>query len=179
MVCDLNPSFLRVPLRYPNRPYRPIGPIGPIGPDRPKFHDAKAKFVLKKKSADEDAEFMRHYKFPQVVKSLYDESCAVCSLNVKSDAGASLIDAAHIIPFASSHNDAPRNGLALCRNHHWGFDASVFSISDDYRLILPRKGQTLEDYVRAGDKLKLPQDVRLAPAVEALRWHRRNRLVRV
>jgi len=77
------------------------------------------------------------------------------SLNVKSDAGASLIDAAHIIPFASSHNDAPRNGLALCRNHHWGFDASVFSISDDYRLILPRKGQTLEDYVRAGDKLKL------------------------
>ena len=88
------------------------------------IREANAKFVLRRTAgADDNGEFIRHYMFPQVVRSLYQDACALCGVDVRATTGSTIVDAAHIVPFATSHNDDPRNGIAFCKNHHWGFDA--------------------------------------------------------
>jgi putative restriction endonuclease len=101
----------------------------------------------------------------------------VCQLQISPDA-KSLVDAAHIVPFAVSHNDDPRNGLALCKNHHWGFDAGWFSASDDRRVVVSGRVAEVRAFVAADMPLLIPLAEGLGPAVEALRWHRRNVLLR-
>ena len=120
--------------------------------------------------------YVRHSLFPGVVKSLYDESCAVCGLSVRADKGG-LVDAAHIMPFHLFHNDDPRNGIAFCKNHHWGFDVGWYAIGDDYKLIVSPQLQNGIGYVTAGALLRLPGLPKLAPAQEALAWHRSHKFL--
>lgn len=123
---------------------------------------------------DETGYYVRHALFPKVVKSLYNYSCAVCGLSVRADSGGSLVDAAHIMPFGLFHNDDPRNGLALCKNHHWGFDAGWFTATADYKILVSPRLQSALTYVSAGAALLIPAQTEYAPAVEALDWHRQN-----
>ena len=48
----------------------------------------------------------------------------------------SIVDAAHIHQFADSRNNDPRNGLALCKNAHWLFDNGLWTLSDDYQVVV-------------------------------------------
>ena len=43
--------------------------------------------------------------------------------------GRTAVAAAHIIPWRYSHNDDPRNGMALCGLHHWTFDEGLVTIT--------------------------------------------------
>jgi len=67
-------------------------------------------------STPEDA--IRSQAFRRVVLRAYDYRCAACGLRVILD-DLVLAEAAHLIPYATSHDDDPRNGIALCKNHHW------------------------------------------------------------
>jgi hypothetical protein len=40
--------------------------------------------------------------------------------------------AAHIVPKNKNGTDDPRNGLTLCRAHHWAFDAGLFTPSNEF-----------------------------------------------
>ena len=58
---------------------------------------------------------------------------------LKSDgfwAAGSIVDAAHIHQFADSRNNDPQNGLALGKNAHWLFDQGLWTIADDYTVIV-------------------------------------------
>lgn len=140
--------------------------------------EAKSKFRIKKakETADDNGYFVRHSLFPRVIRSLYDQSCAVCGLSAHSDKGG-LVEAAHIMPFYVFHNDDPRNGIAFCKNHHWGFDAGWYSITDDYKLVVSQRLQSAMGYIVAGASLHLPASPDLAPAHEALAWHRLNKFL--
>jgi putative restriction endonuclease len=59
-----------------------------------------------------------------VSRNLLTVVCAVCDV-----ANAKILEAAHIIPVDESGTDDPRNGLPLCRNHHYAFDESMFKIN--------------------------------------------------
>jgi len=120
-------------------------------------------------AANPDGAYVRNAAFRRVVKNLYDARCAVCGIDVRSGSNSSgLIEAAHVVPFSVSHNDDPRNGMALCRNHHLGFDKGWFTVSDSYKLIVsPRLKQKLM-YVQTGNSLRLPDNPKYAPAPEAL-----------
>jgi len=52
--------------------------------------------------------------------------------------GHSAVDAAHIVPWSVTHNDDPRNGMALCRLCHWTFDEGLTSVSAKYTMLLHR-----------------------------------------
>jgi len=123
---------------------------------------------------DETGVYIRHALFPKVVKSLYNHACAVCRLTVQTDAGSSLVDAAHIMPFGLFHNDDPRNGIAFCKNHHWGFDAGWFTADADYRILVSPHLHNAPSYLTAGAMLLLPAQHEYAPASEALSWHQQN-----
>src|SRR5436305_10123399 len=36
----------------------------------------------------------------------------------------------------TSRNNAPRNGIALCKNAHWLFDNGLWTLSDDYQVMV-------------------------------------------
>lgn len=138
--------------------------------------EAQSKFRTGRvsESKDEAGYYVRHALFPRVVKQLYNHSCAVCSLCVHTDEGNSLIDAAHIMPFSQFHNDDPRNGIALCKNHHWGFDAGWFALSNEYKVLVSPHLQESSGYLKQGGFIRLPEETQYAPAQETLEWHRLN-----
>ena len=89
------------------------------------------------------------------------------------------MDAAHIHEFSGdSRNNDPRNGLALSKNAHWQFDRGLWSITNEYRVIVnPEKfieegipGQKLADF--EGHRLFLPSDPKYWPDQTHLVWHR-------
>jgi putative restriction endonuclease len=121
----------------------------------------------------------RDLAFARIVKRAYHHQCAACGLRVFFQ-GFSLVDAAHIIPFSISHDDDPRNGMSLCKNHHWAMDQDlIFPCSDntwhvhtdlDDRLDSQRSLIDLH-----GKSIILPEQQRYAPKQESLLW-REDRL---
>jgi len=122
----------------------------------------------------EDKYVVRHTLFPAIVRSLYGDACAVCRVHAAAGS-ASVVEAAHILPFSDFHNDDPRNGLALCKNHHWAFDVGAISIAPDYTVQVSRKLAAADYFAPQSAKLMLPSDTQCLPALEALAWHREHR----
>ena len=152
-------------------------PASPVDYEAQKLiAEAQSKFRANRvrERKDDDGYYVRHALFPRVVKSLYEDSCAVCDLSVYTDTSAGIVDAAHIMPFGKFHNDDPRNGLALCKNHHWGFDAGWFSITAHYKVLVSPHLRNGFSYVTSDTPLRFPHQAEYAPAQEALDWHRAN-----
>jgi len=137
--------------------------------------EAHGRFRPRKIREDQsDGYFVRHSLFPRCIRSLYDDACAVCRLSVTIPAKASIVDAVHIMPFGIFHNDDPRNGMTLCKNHHWVFDIGGISVDPDYKIRVSKHLTALPLFVPPNTRLLLPSDAAYAPAQEALSWHRDN-----
>ena len=122
---------------------------------------------------------VRRAGFRQAVMRIYDYTCAVCALNIRASSGESVTDAAHIIPFSVSYNDDIRNGMSLCKLHHWAFDAGLISVSETYQVIvspaMTEHGPTASMLARLRDRqIWLPSGCEYRPAPEALAWHRQT-----
>lgn len=112
--------------------------------------------------------------FQTRVRGLYGFQCAVCGLGLRSPAGTFEVEAAHIVPRGLKGADDARNGLALCRSHHWAFDSGLFGVVRG-QIHIPAKVSAIADnahLVAFGKKaLRPPSVVALAPAPAALEWH--------
>jgi len=114
----------------------------------------------------------------EVVVVAYKHTCALTGYRMTTLDMESIVDAAHIHQFADSRNNDPRNGLALSKNAHWQFDRGLWSITDDYRVIVNVEkfieegvpGQKLADF--DGHRLFLPGDPKYWPEPTHLAWHR-------
>ena len=117
----------------------------------------------------------------QVVVVAYRHTCALTGYRLTTLGMESIVDAAHIHEFCDSRNNDPRNGLALSKNAHWQFDRGLWTISDDFRVIVNREkfsesgvfGQRLADL--HGKQLFLPADAKHWPKQEYLEWHRAHK----
>jgi hypothetical protein len=123
----------------------------------------------------------RDRAFRDIVVREYNYSCAVCELMFQWNS-LSEATAAHIIPKHLSGTDDPRNGLALCRTHHWAFDAHVFTLSDNYEIMLnPRieeaDSQNFPLLAMEGKSILLPSSEILWPHPQAIKWHRHKLFV--
>ncbi|PEN04745.1 hypothetical protein CRI93_14645 [Longimonas halophila] len=73
------------------------------------------------------------------VRKLYGHQCCICGADARGTGdGSSIVDAAHIVPRHKGGPDDPRNGLALCKNHHWAYDQGLFHIDPDERAVQVR-----------------------------------------
>ncbi|MYA99248.1 hypothetical protein F4X90_06150, partial [Candidatus Poribacteria bacterium] len=120
---------------------------------------------------------IRSAGFRRAIMNIYEYTCAVCELNIRTANGESMTDAAHIIPFSLSYNDDVRNGISLCKSHHWAFDTGLISLSDEYQVIVSpsiyEQGPTRWMLTELRDKLiRRPEEEQHYPAQEALAWHR-------
>ena len=116
----------------------------------------------------------------EVVVIAYKHTCALTGYRMTTLAMESIVDAAHIHQFHNSRNNDPRNGMALSKNAHWQFDRGLWSVNDDYRVLVNREkfreegmaGQRLADF--EGRRISLPDDPRYWPEQDSLEWHRRH-----
>lgn len=119
----------------------------------------------------------RNEGFRIAIRSAYSHTCAICSSKVITPEGYSLVQGAHIIPWSESHNDDPRNGLALCGTHHWLFDRYMVTVSDSYEIVLSKWLKKEENHIpevmeKEGQALSLPEEEQLYPSPAALEEHR-------
>lgn len=125
---------------------------------------------------------VREVRFRLTVVPAYDYTCALTGYRLVTAQAGSIVDAAHIHQFANSRNNDPRNGLALSKNAHWAFDQGLWSLTDDYRVILAttRFRETGPDAMLLsafeGKRIGLPKEKSLWPDPRHLNWHRQNRL---
>lgn len=120
----------------------------------------------------------RSVGFRRVVVQAYNHTCAVCGIRLLTPEGRTAVAAAHIVPWSHSHNDDPRNGLALCGLHHWAFDQGMITITPVHEVAvsttIPEEDATASIRVLAGRVIKKPSEEFLWPALPALRWHNKN-----
>ena len=126
---------------------------------------------------------IRSAGFRQAIMGLYNYTCAVCELRIVAMDGESATDAAHIIPFRISKSDDVRNGISLCKLHHWSFDKGLISLSKTYQVLVSslvvEQGPMEWWLTKLRDKsILLPEQNQLYPAQDALAWHREERLRR-
>ncbi|NJP06837.1 MAG: HNH endonuclease [Chloroflexaceae bacterium] len=143
------------------------------------LHRSHGQFKLEE-APDIDSQYYtesRSTGFRRAIVSAYKHTCAVCRIRIVTPDGRTAVSAAHIIPWSISHNDDPRNGLALCGLHHWAFDQGLIGVDPKaYQIIVspvitPDEDATEPLRVLQGKALYLPDHQALHPAREALRWH--------
>ena len=146
----------------------------PVPPDDVVKADAKLY--------EADRERGREARFRLTVVPAYNYTCALTGYRcVTVDAG-SIVDAAHIHQFADSRNNHPQNGIALCKNAHWLFDQGLWSVTDDYRVIVAsdrfhESGNEAFLLSRVvGKCIHLPADRDYWPDKANLAWHRERKL---
>lgn len=116
----------------------------------------------------------------EVVVIAYKHTCALTGYRMTTLDMESIVDAAHIHEFKDSRNNDPRNGMALSKNAHWQFDRGLWSLNDDYKVIVNRErfieegvpGQRLADF--DGRRVFLPSEPKYWPERDCLGWHRKR-----
>lgn len=121
----------------------------------------------------------RSLAFRTRVQSLYSLRCCVCGASMLTPEGQSEIEAAHIVPRHLSGADDARNGLALCRRHHWAFDRGLFGVSGQARtVIVPQRVQSVPSNAElrtlSGRSISEASNMKLLAHADALNWHIAN-----
>ena len=120
----------------------------------------------------------RSRAFQQRVTELYAFRCAVCGGGLKSPSNLFEIEAAHIVPRRLKGADDARNGLALCRAHHWAFDYGLFGVNPQGRIMIPAKVLDMAENTPLApfntQPLVAPSNAALTPAPHAFAWHMEN-----
>lgn len=117
--------------------------------------------------------------FREVVLENYESTCAVTGQKFVYE-NVVEADAAHIIGKDVNGTDDPRNGVALSKTAHWAFDLGIFTISDQYEIIVHPNagGATVKNFPIVEmdrKKIHLPSDKSFWPHQEALKWHSTER----
>jgi hypothetical protein len=118
----------------------------------------------------------RRAAFSEIVLGNYGYTCAVTGQRFHSPEHTEAA-AAHIIGKKELGTDDPRNGIALSQSAHWAFDKGIFTVTDQFEVLVNPKARSAN--VAAFPLLELdrrpillPKDLQYRPHPEALEWHR-------
>ena len=142
------------------------------------LNEPSAIYKTKAEHFDEEELFIRGGLFKRVVPLAYNYTCCVTKMRITANKDIQMIDACHIIPFSASHDDTISNGISLCPNLHRAFDRGLISIGQDYCVIVSNSFTEAQNSyslkVYHGKQIMLPNDERLLPGFDNLKWHRQN-----
>jgi putative restriction endonuclease len=150
-VTDLHPGFADPATQFDAAPLTPFRP----------------EILMSRK--------FRDASFARQVKVAYGYRCAISGLSLRNGGGRPEVEAAHIRPVSDDGPDHVRNGLALSGTLHWMFDRGLISVADDLSVLVsdnkvPR--ETAQRLIAPERRLFLPEDARLRPHPDYLRYHR-------
>jgi len=136
------------------------------------------EFSLEDSLKDFFSEKSRDISFRRIICNSYNFKCALCGISLILECGINIVDAAHILPFNKFKNDDPRNGLCLCKTHHWLFDKGIFTIKSDYSVKITKTilKQEPSDLIAKFNNITicLPETKNFIPALIAFEWHNKN-----
>ncbi len=119
--------------------------------------------------------------FGRLVRDAYCDECAICASGYRHPDGRSELEAGHVVSRSKRGSDDVRNGLLLCRGHHWAFDSGLFGIDDNYQILIAQAAENIAQNASLieyhGRQIRLPVLVANHPAQEALAWHRVNVMI--
>lgn len=116
--------------------------------------------------------------FRRQIMALYESLCAVCETGLRASHGLSELEAAHVVPRQRGGRNDARNGLGLCRRHHWAFDKGLFGVDDKRRIHVPEivlaipQNRPLAEF--AGKQIADPVEPAMRTHGDALSWHFRH-----
>ena len=122
----------------------------------------------------------REARFRLTVVPAYNYTCALSRYRLVTVDSGRIVEAAHIHQFADSRNNHPRNGIALCKNAHWMFDEGLWSLDDEYRILVATRrfdesgAEALLLSLKANTEILLPADPNYWPDKTYLAWHRKH-----
>lgn len=140
------------------------------------LNDPKVQYKHVSIQTEEDV-FVRSGLFKRYIPQLYQDTCAMTGMRMRSTFKYNFIDACHIVPFAITHDDKVSNGIALCPNLHRAFDRGLVSVDDEYRIVV---SSHIDEDVNhsyslsqlSGKPILLPEQVQYRPSQDNLEWHR-------
>lgn len=117
----------------------------------------------------------RSRKFVEEVLDAYQRKCAICTQSIRLGDSLIGIDACHVKPLQHFGDDNVKNGIALCKIHHWALDRGAVSISQDMSVLISKKlnGNKLFEYFTSFENLKLfvPRDSASVLSVKNVEYH--------
>jgi putative restriction endonuclease len=120
----------------------------------------------------------RSRAFQKLTSQYYDNKCAVCGQGFISLKGFVEVEAAHIVPRSKKGADDARNGIGLCRSHHWAFDKGLWGVGSDGKIVIAPggAGKGSNDLLKGliDKKPTAPNKVSMAPSADAWAWHMAN-----
>jgi hypothetical protein len=133
-------------------------------------------FVAEERAIYQVSRQKRDTAFSGIVLENYGFTCAVTGQRFHSNAHTEA-EGAHIIGKEMRGTDDPRNGIALAKSVHWAFDSGIFTISDQYEVVInpmARAANIAKFPLLEMDrkKIELPKDSFYWPHLEALAWHK-------
>lgn len=178
--CLLDPEFRRLARRklvakWFEQPAERVALYAMLGLPVPAKDAAEADAKLGEASAAKERG--REGRFRSIVLPAYNYTCALTGYRVNT-LGEYLVDAAHIHQFKRGGGNELQNGIALSKDAHWLFDRGLWSLADDYRVIVTKA--SFEEagpnafLLRnmAGKVILLPDKPHLYPDRRHLAWHR-------
>ena len=137
-----------------------------------------APFVAEDRAIYHVSRQKRDAAFSAIVLNNYGFTCAVTGQRFRSERHTEA-EGAHIIGKEVQGTDDPRNGIALAQSVHWAFDRGMFTISDQFEVVINPKIRAasiakfpLLEMDRA--KIQLPKDPHYWPHGDALAWHKKE-----
>jgi putative restriction endonuclease len=113
--------------------------------------------------------------FQRDVRAAYGRRCALCGQGLITPSDFPEVEAAPIVPRKERGTNDPRNGVCLCRSHHWALDRHLWSINRDYRIIVPSRVGAIEENapprVFSDRLLRLADNQEIRPAIPAIEYH--------
>lgn len=117
----------------------------------------------------------RNQAFAELVKNAYKRTCAFCGSSRETPAGNSEVEAAHIYPKREGGADDVRNGIALCKLHHWAFDTGWLALTNEHEILV-KEASNREGYSEfkqlEGSSMRLPERKQAKPHPIYLKAHR-------
>ncbi len=137
-----------------------------------------APFVAEDRAVYQVSPQKRDAAFRGIVLDNYGHTCAATGQRFHS-VRLTEAEGAHIIGKDVCGTDDPRNGVALSRSAHWAFDRGIFTISDQFEVVInPRarnaKISNFPLFEMDRKRITLPKDRYYWPHPEALAWHKEN-----
>lgn len=121
---------------------------------------------------------MKQEFFRRAVLSSYRNQCCISGVTESR-----LLVASHIVPWREDKSNRlnPSNGLCLSSIHDKAFDNHLFSLTDDYKVVLSKqlrntKDTFLQEIFRPIEDREIMLPERFQPRASFVRWHREKML---
>lgn len=134
----------------------------------PQLTDDEERYTVSRRRARDSA-------FARLVRDAYESQCVFCGSQRETPKGNPEAEAAHIYPKEEGGSDDVRNGIAVCKLHHWAFDTGWLSISDEYEVLVkeePERNGYDEFKELEGNEIRLSEEEDVKPHPMFLAEHR-------